>query len=266
MLKVGSGELQVAYREAGSGDPLFFINGTGESSATWGPLWDRLAARAWCIGIDLRDTGASSPARAPYTPADLASDVGAVADALGSGPAHVIGFSLGGAVAQELALSRPDLVRSTVQLSTWARSDAWFVSQMRSWQVLRREAADDQDAFDRALEPWMFSPATMEDAAALERIHAMWSGAPAQDAEAFCRQCDADAAHDALDRLGRIDVPALVIVGEDDICTPPRYARELAGALRDAELVTIADAGHCAVFERPDQVAASIERFVERVR
>lgn len=266
MLSVRAGGLDIAYRETGSGDPVFLINGTGESSATWGPLLDALAQRYRCIMVDLRDTGGSSSVDDPYAPADLVGDAAAIADALGTGPAHIIGFSLGGAVAQELAIARSDLVRSLVLLSTWPRSDPWFVSQMRSWQALRRSFGPDADGFDRALEPWMFSPATMEDHGVLGRIRAMWAGAPDQSAEAFHRQCEADIAHDAADRLGTVDAPALVIVGLDDICTPPRYARALADLLPRARLVTIPRAGHCALFEQPDQVRAAIAGFLDEVR
>ena len=237
MLTVPNGDLEIAYRETGSGDPVFFINGTGESSATFVGAIDHLAERYRCVGVDLRDTGGSSLARSPYTPRDLATDVRAVMEHTDAGPAHIVGFSLGGAVAQELAIAEPARVRSLVLLSTWARSDAWFVSQMRSWQSLRRAHAEDEHAFDVALEPWMFSPTTLADDAMMAALHSMWDDAPDQAAEAFSRQCDADIAHDALDRLRGITAPAVVVVGDDDICTPPRYAEQLAEVLPSARIV-----------------------------
>jgi pimeloyl-ACP methyl ester carboxylesterase len=261
---VRAGALTLSYRETGSGDPVLLINGTGESSHSFAGLMAGLGALR-CIAMDLRDTGTSTADPAGYTPGDLAGDAAAVLDTIDAGPAHIVGFSLGGAVAQELAIARPDLVRSLVLLSTWARSDAWFISQMRSWQVLRSAFGDDGQGFDRALEPWMFSPATMADVALLGSIHGMWDEAPSQSAAAFNRQCDADIAHDAAGRLGAVDVPALVLVGDDDICTPPRYAREMAGLLPRAHLLTVAAAGHCAVFERPGEVAAAVETFLRAV-
>ena len=265
MLSVRAAGLDIAYRETGSGDPVFLINGTGESSATWGAMPEAVSQRYRCIAVDLRDTGGSSVVDAPYTPADLAGDVAAVAGALDAGPAHIVGFSLGGAVAQELAIARPELVRSLVLLSTWPRSDAWFVSQMRSWQALRRGFGPDAEGFDRALDPWMFSPATMEDDGLLRGIRTMWAKGPDQSAEAFVRQCEADIAHDAVERLPGVHAPALVLVGLDDICTPVRYARALVDLLPDAALVTIPRAGHCAVFEQPDEVRASITGFLDAV-
>jgi 3-oxoadipate enol-lactonase len=78
------------------------------------------------------------------------------------------------------------------------------------------------------------------------------------------RQCEADAAHDAADRLGAVTVPALVIVGEDDICTPPRYARELCALLPNAELLTIPDAGHGAYAEKPAIFNEAVATFLAK--
>lgn len=196
-------------------------------------------------------------------PADLAADAAVVVDALGLGACHVLGFSLGGATAMEFALARPELVRSLVLLSTWGRSDRFFRHQMRNWQAVRRATLGDEPAFLTALNPWMFSPRTLEDAPRLRAIGAGWLEEPLQEPEAFIRQTQADAAHDALDRLPGIGVPALVIVGEDDLCTPPRYAIELVHALPDARLVLVPDAGHCAIFEQPDTVHAAIRTFLD---
>jgi len=266
VLTVRVGDLDIAYREAGSGDPVLLVNGTGESGATWAGLMGRLQDRWRCVAYDARDTGGSSHAGSAYSPGDLAVDAAGVIEGLGLGTCHVIGYSLGGATAQELALARPDLVRSLVLLSTWARSDAWFVAQMRNWQVIRRAHADDEDAFLRALEPWILSPATFDNPPLLAEVRAMWDAdLPDQPFEGWIRQCEADIAHDAADRLGPVGAPALVLVGDDDICTPLRYAEELVDLLPDARLVTMPDAGHCAVFERPVAVADAVAAFLASV-
>jgi pimeloyl-ACP methyl ester carboxylesterase len=258
---VDTGGLRLAYRESGSGEPVLLIQGTGESSFTYLPLMRALSARWRCVAFDARDTGSSSYVDDAYTPADLARDAAGVIDGLGLGACHVVGFSLGGATAQELALARPELVRSLVLLSTWARSDEWFRAQMRSWQTIRLAHPGDDYLAD--LEAWLLSPATMEDADLRARIHAAWhDDLPEQRADGWVRQCDADIAHDTAGRLPSIDAPALVIVGGDDLCTPPRFAVELFELIPDAELVTIPDAGHCAVFERPDAVAGVIGDFL----
>ncbi|MGZ4142236.1 MAG: alpha/beta fold hydrolase [Actinomycetota bacterium] len=261
MLSVPVGDLRIAYRETGEGDAVLFINGTGESGKTWDAQMRALTGHR-CVAIDNRDTGDSSYVEQPYTPSDLAGDAAGVIETLGLAPCHVVGYSLGGAAAQELAIARPELVRSLVLLSTWARTDGWFAAQMRNWQAIRRAHWDDDVAFLLALETWLFSPATFANDELRGRIYVMWAEEQRQLPDGWIRQTEADIAHDALSRLDEVRVPALVIVGEDDVCTPPRYAVGLAEALPRAELVRIPNAGHCAVFERPDVVARAIAGFV----
>jgi len=262
VLTVSLGDLKIAYRETGEGSPVLFINGTGETGSTWNAQMRALYGYR-CVAIDNRDTGESSYVASSYTPADLAADAAGVIEALGMAPCNVVGFSLGGAAAQELAIARPELVRSIVLLSTWARSDGYFIAEMRNWQAIRRAHWDDEVSFLLALEPWLFSPATFAEVELRASIYAMWLAETHQDPEGWIRQTEADIAHDTMDRLDAVRAPALVIVGKDDICTPPRYADELRAALQDARLIRIPNAGHCAVFEQPEAVARAIREFLD---
>ena len=262
MLSVQAGDLRIAYRESGEGDPVLFLNGTGESGKTWAGMM-RALPEYRCVAIDNRDTGESTYVSQSYTPADLAEDAAAVIEGLGLAPCHIVGFSLGGATAQELAIARPELVRSLVLLSTWAKSDGFFIAEMNNWQAIRRAHWDDEISFLLSLESWLFSPATYANDELRRSIYAMWHDDTSQRPEGWIRQTEADIAHDVLERLGKIAAPCLVMVGEDDICTPPRYSEELAAALPQADLVRIPNAGHCAVFEQPDAVARAIREFLE---
>jgi pimeloyl-ACP methyl ester carboxylesterase len=237
-----------------------FLNGTGESGKTWAGMM-RALPDYHCVAIDSRDTGDSSYVEQSYTPKDLARDAAGVIESLGLAPCHIVGFSLGGATAQELAIARPELVRSLVFLSTWAKSDGFFIAQMHNWQAIRRAHWEDEVSFLLSLETWLFSPATYANDELRRSIYAMWHEDSSQKPEGWIRQTEADIAHDALDRLGEITAPALVVVGEDDICTPPRFSHELARALPKADLVRIPSAGHCAVFEQHDTVARAIREF-----
>ena len=262
MLSVSVGDLRIAYRETGNGPAVLFLNGTGESGATWDAQMRALPGYR-CVAIDMRDTGDSSYVEQPYTPGDLARDAAGVIETLDLAPCHIVGFSLGGATAQELAIARPELVRSLVLLSTWARSDGFFIAQMRNWQAIRRAHWGDEVSFLLSLEPWLFSPATFENADLRQSIMRMWAEEEHQEPEGWMRQTEADIAHDALARLSKIKTPARIIVGRDDICTPPRFSRELLNALPSADLVEIDDAGHCAVFEQPDAVSKAIHEFLD---
>jgi 3-oxoadipate enol-lactonase len=262
VLSVSVGGLRIAYRESGEGEPVLFLNGTGESSKTWAGMM-RALAEYRCVAMDARDTGESSYVEQPYTPRDLARDAAGVIEALRLVPCHIVGFSLGGATAQELAIARPELVRSLVLLSTWAKSDGFFIAQMHNWQAIRHAHWDDEVSFLLSLETWLFSPATYANDELRRSIYAMWHDDSSQKPEGWIRQTEADIAHDALGRLSQIAAPCLVVVGEDDICTPPRFSEELARALPKADLVRIPKAGHCAVFEQPDTVARAIKEFLD---
>jgi 3-oxoadipate enol-lactonase len=256
---------KIAFDDLGAGDPVVWLQGTGESRQGWVYQVNLFSKTYRCVAIDHRDVGESSYVDEPYTPADLAADAAAVMDHLSLGPSHVVGFSLGGAAAQELVIARPDLVRSLVLLSTWARSDGWFKAEMRNWQAIRRQYWDDEAAFLDAFGPWAWSPATYETPGLVEGLHtAMMAEEPQQRPEGWIRQCDADAAHDAAERLGSVTVPALVIVGEDDICTPPRYARELCALIPNAELITIPNAGHGAYAETPAIFIEGVAAFLSK--
>ena len=255
----------IAFDDAGSGGPVVWLQGTGESRKAWAFQVAQFSARYRCVAIDHRDVGESSYVDEPYTPADLAADVTAVIDDLSLGPSHVVGFSLGGAAAQELAIARPDLVRSLVLVSTWARSDEWFKAQMRNWQAIRRHFWDDEAAFLDAFSPWGWSPSTYARPGLVDGLHAaMMAEEPQQRPDGWIRQCDADMAHDAADRLGAVTAPTLVIVGEDDICTPQRFARELCALLPNAELLTIPNAGHGAYAEQAAIFNEAVAAFLAK--
>lgn len=255
----------IAFDDVGAGDPVLWLQGTGESRRAWGFQIAEFSQRYRCVAIDHRDVGESSYVTGSYSPADLAGDAAAVMDHLGLAPSHVVGYSLGGAAAQELAISRPDLVRSLVLLSTWARSDEWFKAQMRNWKAIRERYRDDEAAFLDAFGPWAWSPATYATPGLVDGLHAaMMAEEPQQRPDGWMRQCDADMAHDAAGRLGSVSIPVLVVVGEDDICTPPRYARELCALLPNAELHTIPNAGHGAYGERPPAFIEAVAGFLAK--
>lgn len=257
--------LDLAYEERGTGDPVVLIPPTGADRTAYVAQAGALEERYRCVLLDNRDSGRSAYVDDPYTPRDLAADAAGVMDHLGIELAHVVGYSLGGAAAMELAIARPDLVRSLVLVSTWPASDPLFVATMRNWQAIRRAAGNDQDAFYRALSPWLFSAATFALPGYVDGFVAISSTLEnAQRPDGFLRQCEADVAHDAAGRLGRVRAPAIVLVGDQDVTTPPRFARALCDLIPESELATIPETGHAALWERPDVVNDAILGFLEQ--
>jgi pimeloyl-ACP methyl ester carboxylesterase len=253
------------YEMAGSaaGAPVVLIPGLGMAGATWQPVRERLAPRHPVIAIDPRGSGQSDAPAGPYTGELMACDVAAVLDAEGVTRAHVVGMSMGGMIAQEVALRMPERVRSLVLISTYAAPDEWALRALSlRRRVLHGLGFRDQFALGVLL---VFSPRTLRTAPALvsgleERILA---DPPAADA--YLSQLDFCLAHDARDRLAGLQAPALVLVGEEDALTTRWVARDLAALIPGAALEEVPETSHALIWEAPQAVAEVVDRFVSGV-
>ncbi|HVL80426.1 MAG TPA: alpha/beta fold hydrolase [Actinomycetota bacterium] len=248
----------------GEGRPLLLICGTGMDVTTWSLFHDWLADGRRAIAFDNRDCGRSELAAGPYTVADLAVDAAAVAEAHADGPVDVLGLSLGGAIAQELAVARPELVRSLVLLNTWGRTDRWlrekFETKIAQVQRLTRAEYVHASAFDLFSHRFFDAPGLLD--AYLEMTREPYHPQPV---EAAVRQWRADQGHDALDRLARVASPTLVLGGAEDTLTPARYSVELAEALPGARLEILPEAGHGMILERRGEVRDAVVGFLADV-
>lgn len=257
--------LDIYYEDHGSGTPIVWIPGTGLRGSTWEHQVRRFSGRFRCLTVDLRGSGATSGEDTTFTVADLAQDVAAWLDALGVDRAVVAGLSLGSAVAQELALARPDLVAGLVLLATWSSTARehhirrHFESRLFALENGPIEVYG-QFAF------WMSSPSLYDhepaQQAEVERLLGTHlSATPAGTAGHF----RADLGHETRDRLGDIRCPTLVVHGDEDLITLPWYNQAVASLIPGAELASIGKAGHLAWLERPDELGDHIERLLSRL-
>jgi pimeloyl-ACP methyl ester carboxylesterase len=159
-IKANGTELWVERR--GDGPDVLLIAGLGDPAEAWQPQLDGLADRYRLIAFDNRGAGRTPLPEEPLSVTTMAEDAGALLRALEIPSAHVAGFSMGGAIAQELALRHPELVRSLVLVSTYARPDALFRSQLQFWRWLP-EVAPSERAFYEAFFTWVYTPRAHAD-------------------------------------------------------------------------------------------------------
>jgi pimeloyl-ACP methyl ester carboxylesterase len=250
------------YAERGQGEALVFLNGLSGDHLYWAGQLRTFSKHYRCLAVDNRDVGRSSLASGPYTTRDLACDVAVLLEQARVPAAHVIGLSMGGMIAQELALARPDLVRSLLLVNTLARSDDWFRGTLRAFALIRRQVPDTPAFFDAIL-PWWVSHRFLENEDRTAWLRWLLQQNPhPQPLDGFLRQLDALAHHDALDRLPLVRCPVLILGGEDDCVCPPRYSRQAHEHMPHAELVLLPGVGHAAPIEDPAQFNGHLARFL----
>ena len=264
LANVGSHALYYETHGDAPGLPLLLVAGLGGACRGWLPLQvPELAPRHRCVLFDHRGVGESEDPGGPFTTADLADDTAALLDALAIERAHVLGAFMGGMVAQELALRHPERVARLVLVGTWARPDAKRRMLIAKWKAMAGHGLPREViAWERML--WTLSDETLEQEDLVRpMLHGyLRSGFPMSDAT-FVRQCEACLGHDALDRLGAVEHPALVVCGQQDALAPPRLAKELVSALPDAQLVTIPHAGHLVMAEAAKRFDEIVLQFLE---
>ncbi len=252
MPKVRVGDIEIFYVEAGAGEPVVLIIGLGGDHLSWGFQLGALAERYRVIAFDNRGVGQSEAPDLPYTTRMMAEDTRGLMDALGIERARVVGVSMGGMIAQELALQHPERVRALHLGCTMARPDAYLSALSASWRELRTQMG--REFALRAIGPWLFAPATYNERP--EFVEMIFQNGLAnphpQSVTGYLRQSEAVMAHDTLERLAAIRCPTLVSVGEEDILLPPRFSRELAARVPGARFELVQASGHVYFWERPD--------------
>jgi pimeloyl-ACP methyl ester carboxylesterase len=264
MATTALGGVEIWMEQEGEGDDVLFISGLADEGACWVDQVAGLKDRYRLTTFDNRGVGRSSTPSGPFRIVDFTADTAALMDALELERPHVVGSSMGGAIAQELALAHPDRVRSLVLNGTWCRGDRFLHEILRNW-MWSAEKADSIRDFLVTVNLWCFSPRIWNAGTMDDWIAAAEASPYAQSADAFCRSAQALIDHDSADRIGAIDAPTLVTVGELDLVLPARFSEELVRRIPNARLVVIPAVGHQPFQEVPEDFNRLLTEFWQSV-
>ncbi|MBA3875919.1 MAG: 3-oxoadipate enol-lactone hydrolase [Anaerolinea sp.] len=250
-----NGDATIAWEEIGTGAPMLLIHGLGYARWGWEPLLPLLAERYRVISFDNRGIGESSVPPGPYTAALMAGDARAVLDAAGVERAHVVGTSLGGMIAQVLALANPDRIDRLVLICTTPGATCGHPMPAVTVRLLAEAAAlPPEVAVRRFVENALGSE---PDPGLVERILSHRLAAP-QDSAGWAAQAAAGTTYDGAGRAAFITVPTLLIAGTADRVVDYRNSVVLAELIPNSVLRLVPDSGHLVFWERPRTVAGLI--------
>lgn len=253
--------------EQGRGDPVLWLQGLNAPAAAWAVQLAHFSQTHRSIAPDARGVGQSEAPPGPYTTRQMADDAIAVLDACGVARAHLVGLSLGGAVAQEMALAHPDRVRSLALLATFATQDPRSRALLSAWRTLYPliTSPELRDAWERQAYAWLFTDRFWRSEASVRAALRFAHSQPMQLTPGFLGQVDAALAHDARDRLARLSAPTLVLHGALDQLSPVANGEELARLIPGAELLVLPDVGHAVNLEAQRAVNAALRKLWNRV-
>lgn len=270
MPKVGVDGIEMYYEVHGNGFPLVLISGYGGSSEGWdmlAPKVKELSRHYRVVTFDNRGTGRSSTPEGDYSIKTMADDVARLLDCLGMSKAHILGESMGGMIAQELAINNPKKVNGLILACTTPKGFAYdaILEQREAHEKLR----------------WMFAPplgmppeALLEELMRLVCTKEFWDKNKASimtfipkyptSLSTLEKHYDAIVKFDTYNRLKTISSRTLVIHGEDDRLVMPEGARMLAKQIPNAELKIFKQAGHAVLDEKWQEVKPAILDFLKR--
>ena len=259
LLRAWSGDVGLAYELIGEGPALLLVQGLGYGRRGWGPAPDLLGEDFRVAVYDNRGFGDSDVPEGPYTARALAEDAVAVLDATGCERAHILGASLGGMVAQELAMGWPERVDRLVLACTTPGGVGSHPMPERTVALMAEAPTLRLDVALRRFVENALGPAPPDGLA--DEILAYRTANP-PDPSGWQALAAAGAGHDVLDRLGEIAAPTLVLHGTEDAVVDVRNASLLADRIPDARLELFERAGHLFFWEQPERFARLVREFI----
>jgi pimeloyl-ACP methyl ester carboxylesterase len=264
---VDSGGVNIWYHVKGEGTPLLLCNGWGGSSESWsGEMVRLLAEKHKVVLLDNRGTGRSGKPHEPYTMEQMSGDSAKVMAELDVGPAHVLGFSMGGYIAEALAIYQPERVRSLILCATTPGAVNRVPYSTEVAQELAKVSDEKVSKHDQVKAiVYLLYPKEYVEQRLDELISEESYDANPTPVYALKCQSAATASFDAYDRLPGLKMPALIIAGGSDRLIPPENSRLLAERIPEAELHILPGLGHGFLKQATASSVDLILRFTSRV-
>lgn len=256
------GDIHIHYEQCGEGgETILFSHGLLWSCRMFDPQVEVLRDSYRCVAYDHRGQGLSEVPDVRSIGIDTCyEDAVALIEKLELGPVHFVGLSMGGYVGLRIAIRRPDLLRSLVLMETDAQPED--PRKVRSYRMMNLAARWMGLRFvaDRVM-PIMFGQTFLNDPAR-EADRAEWKGRLLQNKRSIHRAVRGVVERAGVaDQLDGITVPTLIVVGEEDVATPPERAEALHAGIAGSRLVRIPGAGHTSTVEAPEAVTAALQEF-----
>jgi pimeloyl-ACP methyl ester carboxylesterase len=247
---------ELHYERAGSGEPLLLIQGMSGTHVAWGePFLAALRENFDVVAFDNRGIGLSAPIDGPFTIVEMAEDTAALMQELRLESAHVVGISMGGMIAQELALAHPERLRSLTLGCTYCGGPgSQLMPEDNARKLMEGMASGDREKAIRASYEVNLSPTFRVEESRFATFHEMATSVPAAR-ETIQLQIQAIFGHDTSGRLGEISTPTLIVHGTEDGVIPYPNGELIASLMPPAHLETLDGVGHMFWWEQPNRSA-----------
>jgi 3-oxoadipate enol-lactonase len=265
MPTVRVGDINMYYEVHGKGEPLLLIMGLGSDLTSWILQIPEFSKKYQVIAFDNRGAGRTDAPDMPYSTVMMADDTAGLLDALGIERAHILGLSMGGMIAQELALKYPKRVKSLVLAATAASPYAWATHLLGAMLRLAQEGVT-PEALTALRVSWLFTDNFFENPELVRTvIDTMVANPHPQPMHAYARQFAAANEHDTRRRINQITAPTLVLVGREDILLPVEMSEELAAGIPNSELAVLEGGGHGFQVEIAGRFNQAVMDFLAKV-
>jgi 3-oxoadipate enol-lactonase len=249
------------YEVHGEGEPLLCVAGLSADTLVWIPQVQAFAEQHRTVIFDNRDVGQSSMAAGDYEIADMARDALALADELELDAFHLLGVSMGGMIAQEMAVQAPERVRTLTLAVTYSAGSAYARRVSEVWGARVKQISREQHVDELML--LNHSEGFYDHSEMVEFIRtAMLNNPHPQPPDAFERQLGACGRHDARAGLRNLTMPTHVIGGEHDILIPVWKQREIAELIPGSKLTVLPGAPHGLSIERAEEFNSAVLGFI----